>query len=161
MLSVSYCKRKRQKKKNSSMITIQLPEPRPMEKLNRNHKPILRKPPRGKVSQRKRAKTKSHRNRRCAFEETPIGYLISHECPIEWQFIMDVKQAKGLAITPDFIENFCYMTDNPVFKTEKYRRALIDFRKYGFYTPNLIEFNLNDELRRIRDRLTHRKGLEQ
>ncbi len=74
---------------------------------------------------------------------------------------MDVKQAKGLAITPDFIESFCYMSDNPIFKTEKYRRALIDFREYGFYTPNVKEFNLNDELRLIKDRLTHKNRLEQ
>lgn len=73
---------------------------------------------------------------------------------------MDVKQAKGLAITPDFIESFCYMSDNSVFKTEKYRMALIDFREHGFYTPNRIEFNLDDELRHIRDRLTHKKRLE-
>ena len=143
------------------MITIKLPEPRPLEKLTKSNKPILRKPPREKPLHPRKARAKSSRIRRCAFEETPIGYLISHECPIEWKFIMDVKQAKGLTITPDFIESFCYMSDNPIFKTEKYRRALIDFREYGFNTPNRIEFNLDDELRHIRDRLTHKKRLEQ
>ena len=85
---------------------------------------------------------------------------MQHECPIEWQCIMEVRQAKGMSVTPDFLENLAYMSDNDIFRTEKYRRALIDFREYGYYTPNVIKFDLEDELRRIRDRLTHRKRLE-
>ena len=143
------------------MITIQLPEPRPLEELRKSNKPILRNPPRKKNKRRKKAKAKRQRIERCTFEQTPIGYLIKHECPIEWQFINDVKLTGGLTITADFLESFSYMSDNPIFRTERFRRALVDFREYGYVTPNKKEFDVDDELRLIKDRLRHIKRLEQ
>lgn len=74
---------------------------------------------------------------------------------------MDMKPAKGLNVTADFLESIAYMSENPIFRTEKFRRALMDFREYGYVTPNKKDFDLDDELRYIKDRLTHTKRLEQ
>ena len=142
------------------MITIQLPEPRSLSQLSRNHKPILRNPPRKKSRKRRKVRAKGHRNKRCTFDQTPIGYLIKHECPVEWRFITDIKTANGLNVTADFLENLAYMSDNPFFRTEKFRRALMDFREYGYVTPNRKGFDLDDELRYIRDRIRRTKRLE-
>lgn len=68
---------------------------------------------------------------------------------------MDIRQGRGLNVTADFLENFAYISDNQVFRTERFRRALIDFREYGCSTPNKVEFNVDDELRHIKDRLRH------
>ena len=114
-----------------------------------------------KVKKRKRRKPKKQRYKVCAFEQTPIGYLIKHECPIEWGFLTDIKQTRGLTITPELIENITYMSDNYVFRTERFRKALMDFREYGYATPNKKEFDLEDELRYIKDRLRGIKRLEQ
>jgi hypothetical protein len=38
---------------------------------------------------------------------------------------------------------------------------LVDFREYGYVTPNKKEFDVDDELRLIKDRLRHIKRLEQ
>ncbi len=73
---------------------------------------------------------------------------------------MEVRQAKGMAVTADFLECFAYMSDNEVFRTERFRKALIDFREYGCNTPNKVEFDVDRELEFIRDRLTHKKRLE-
>lgn len=73
---------------------------------------------------------------------------------------MDVKQTRGMAITADFLEAFSYMSDNPIFQTEQFRRALADFREYGYATPNKQEFDLDYELRLIKDRLRGVKRLE-
>lgn len=93
------------------------------------------------------------------FEQTPIGYLIQHECPIEWAIICDIKQIRGVSINADFLEHFAYSSENPVFKTEKFRRALIDFREYGCATPNRIDFDLDEELRLIKEKLENKNTL--
>ena len=71
-----------------------------------------------------------------------------------------MKSANGLNVTADFLESLSYISENPIFRTEKFRRALMDFREYGYVTPNRKTFDLDDELRYIRDRLTHTKRLE-
>lgn len=142
------------------MITIQLPKPRPLNQLSSQSQPILRKKSKKKPRKRKKAKPKQIRNERCLFEQTPIGYIIQHECPIEWQFIMDVRQTRGMSVNADFLENFAYTSDNPVFRTERFRRALMDFREYGYSTPNKMEFDIDRELRYIKNHLNRISGLE-
>ena len=73
---------------------------------------------------------------------------------------MDIRQTRGLNVTADFLENFAYTSDNPVFRTERFRRALMDFREYGYATPNKIEFDLDRELEYIKNNLKRISGLE-
>ena len=62
------------------------------------------------------------------FNQTPIGQLLYAEAPLEFLVIMRTKWG-GTMPHPDVIENLSYISENPVFRTERFRRALISYRK--------------------------------
>lgn len=56
-------------------------------------------------------------------------------------------------ITPQFIESLCYTSDNPIFRTEEFRLALIDYRRHGLATKNRKDLNIDDEIGFIKTRM--------
>ncbi len=67
------------------------------------------------------------------FDETRVGYFLKHEAPVEYGLIIDVCGSQ----TPpsaDFIETIGYASLNPLFRKPKFRKALIEYRKYGLYS---------------------------
>jgi len=53
------------------------------------------------------------------------------EAPLEYSLIVEVSGKSDP--TPDLIEMVGYGSLNPLFKKPKFRRALIDYRKWGCY----------------------------
>lgn len=51
---------------------------------------------------------------------------------MEYSLIVDVYSHKGTP-SADLIEQVGYSSANPLFKKPKFRRALIEYRKYGLY----------------------------
>lgn len=98
----------------------------------------LEKPPRPKKKKRGRPKKKKIKKKPGAprkkhrFEETPVGFLLKNEAPLEYSLILEVWGTH--APDPDFIENFSYASINPLFKKAKFRRALKHYRDYGLYS---------------------------
>ena len=113
-------------------------------------------PPKKRKKRRKKAKRRDRS--RCKFEQTPVGYLIKHACPLEWSMIEKLQENGIRRITPNFLESLCYTSESLVFKTETYRKALIDYRKHGLSTRDKKEFDVEDELRFIKSKLG--EGLE-
>ena len=74
--------------------------------------------------------TKYHKRERLSntFNQTPIGQLLYAEAPLEFLVIMRTKWG-GTMPHPDVIGNLSYISENPVFRTERFRRALISYRK--------------------------------
>lgn len=67
------------------------------------------------------------------FQETKIGHFLINEAPLEYSIIIN-SYAQGTAPHPDLIESIGYKSPNPLFKKQKFRRALIDYRNYGLYS---------------------------
>lgn len=52
-------------------------------------------------------------------------------------------------IVIELIETIAFTSENPVFKTIDFWKALTDFRKYGRSTPNPVRFDVDAEVKRI------------
>lgn len=78
---------------------------------------------------------------------------------MEYDLLMN-KLCGNRAPTADLIEQVGYASMNPLFKKAKFRRALIEYRKYGLYSGKPIESDPETELfyiqlrRRTNARLT-------
>ena len=58
---------------------------------------------------------------------------------------------------PELIEAVGYASDDPFFKKEKFRRCLIDYRKYGIRPPKPVFDSVDKELYYIH--LRRKKGV--
>ena len=65
----------------------------------------------------------------CSFSQTPLGNLMFREAPVEFYVIAD--SCKTPKPSADLIEQISYTSDNKVFRSVEFRRALIAYRKYG------------------------------
>lgn len=99
--------------------TLKRPRPPKKKKIGR---PRKRKIPKKRGAKRKKRK----------FEETTIGFLILHEAPLEYALIQETLN--GNVPDPDFIEEIGYASLNPLFKKNKFRRALKLYRETGLYS---------------------------
>lgn len=66
------------------------------------------------------------------FDETRIGHLLKHEAPDEYSLVLSVYSPFA-APSADLIEAISYSSSNPLFKKPKFRKALIDYRRFGLY----------------------------
>lgn len=86
----------------------------------------------GRPKKPKQKKKRGAPRKKRKFEETPVGFLIMHEAPLEFQLI---KEAIGEHVPhPDFIERIGYASLNPLFRKPKFRRALKTYREFGIYS---------------------------
>jgi hypothetical protein len=60
---------------------------------------------------------------------------LQYEAPLEYELIVKAGGAFS-APTPELIEHIGYMSDNPLFKKAKFRRALILYRQTGLRPNN-------------------------
>lgn len=107
----------------------QLKQPKPKKRRKRP------KPPQKRGRKRKRRD----------FDETRIGFFLKHEAPVEYDLLMN-KLCNNRAPTADLIEQVGYASLNPLFKKTKFRRALIEYRKYGLYSGKPVTTDPETEL---------------
>ncbi len=125
------------------------PEPKPKKKKKKKKKPTGRKPgrpkkvreelppkPKGKPGRPRKPKKRKKARRssaiKHAFEEIPIGFYLVHEAPLEYDLIVN-RVCGGSAPPADLIEQIGYSSINPLFRSVKFRRALINYRRDGLY----------------------------
>lgn len=89
------------------------------------------KPKRGRPRKKKIKKKRGAPRKKRKFEETPIGFLLSHEAPLEYMLITEALG--GSSPDADFIEEIGYASKNPFFKKPKFRKALKAYREHGLY----------------------------
>jgi hypothetical protein len=103
-----------------------------------------------RVKKRKKELPRSRRNcKRLRFSETKLGRLLLVHAPLEYQMICDAVNPDNLkrwntGIVVRTVETIAYGSDNPVFRTAEYRVALIDFRRFGFYSKNKRKWCIRD-----------------
>jgi hypothetical protein len=84
-----------------------------------------------------------------SFEQTRVGFYIQHEAPIEFDLIMRCT-SPNCAPNVYMIENIAYSSSMDLFKTERFWKALKEYRKTGLYplkpmksTPELEMYYIN------------------
>lgn len=146
------------------MIVLQLPKVmtkrvnRQLEKKKQTANKRLRRTLRKKG--RKKASSPSVSNKpkgivgKCLFEETPLGYLLMRECPVEWRLIQETYKTSNDKIKlVNTIKSYALTSSNPLFKTRDFQDALIDYERFGLKTPNRVLPQKDEEVRVIRDKV--------
>ena len=64
--------------------------------------------------------------------------------------IQELLETDKKMVNAQLIENLAYSSDNPFFKTEQFRAALIEFKRYGLSEKSLHEIDVEEELDYIR-----------
>lgn len=78
---------------------------------------------------------------------TPVEYdIICKSCDINRRSTWNVKKITQL------IESIAYISDNPVFRTPKFRVTLIEFKKYGFSPQKAERWSVKDVLKISKER---------
>jgi hypothetical protein len=87
---------------------------------------------RQKVKTKKKHKSKKPQQKRSAprvrFSETDIALELRLNAPLEYDFIIE---AGGYEPLPEFIEQIGYTSLNPYFKSVRFRKTLMTYRKQG------------------------------
>jgi hypothetical protein len=109
------------------------------------------RPVKAKKKKKKPSKQIGRKRKKREFEETRVGHFIKHEAPLEYGLILDVA---GTVYKPsaDLIEAIGYASTNPLFRKQKFRRSLIEYRKTGLYSGKPMKSNVNTELYYMRVR---------
>lgn len=98
-------------------------------------KPILPepKPRRRQVWGKRRTGRRKRRGdrKKRLFEETSIGYFLKRYAPLEYSLI--VKASAPAPPSPVLIERIGYASLSPIFRTERFHKALIRYRRDGLY----------------------------
>ena len=85
-----------------------------------------------KVQKKKKSKSKKPQPKRSApkvkFSETDIALELRLNAPLEYDFIIE---AGGYEPLPEFIERIGYASLNPYFRSVRFRKALMTYRKQG------------------------------
>ncbi len=108
---------------------MELFNPYAPQKKKRRKKPGPK--PKPKQPPKKRGRKKIPRQ----FDQVPLGYHIRLQAPLEYDLIMEVIGSMGVP-DGDLIEAVSYSSANPFFKTEKFRKLLIQYRQYGCHTEH-------------------------
>lgn len=89
---------------------------------------------------RQKEKKKKHKSKKCQkrqvqrseprlrFSETDIALELRLNAPLEYDFILE---SGGYEPLPEFIEQVGYTSLNPYFKSVRFRKALLVYRKQG------------------------------
>lgn len=75
---------------------------------------------------------RGRKRKRRRFDDTRVGHLLKYEAPLEYSLIVGAY-AKGGVPSANLIEQVGYISTNPLFRKPKFRKALIEYRKYGLY----------------------------
>ena len=69
---------------------------------------------------------------------------------MEYDLIMDVSG--GREPNADLVESISYASLNPLFRKAKFRRALIEYRKFGCHTHHPKKTSIKTEIRYLKMR---------
>lgn len=140
------------------MLVIQMPQAHSQEELRKRKvkksqqlKPI----PRQTVKRKRRKKRKPIPINRCRFESTEIGFLLKRYCIVEYNLIYSIAKENHIKINADIIERVSYASDNPFFKSNAYRLALLSFRVNG-WVKRKVSSVYDDEMKIIVAKLKER-----
>lgn len=76
------------------------------------------------------------------FEETCLGWLLKYDAPIEYDIL---KSVSGHSLpSAEEIERMSYMSLLPIFRSERFRLALIDYRIYGLGAEKETRYDRGD-----------------
>lgn len=84
--------------------------------------------------------------------ETQVGHFIYVYAPLEYVLLMEWSKAmkesfgKAVKLSPRTIETFSIYSGNPIFKTARFRKALIKYRKDGLKPMRKTGWQLKDAL---------------
>jgi len=101
----------------------------------------------GKAKKRKKPHLKKHTIR---FEETAVGHYLYVYAPIEFCLLMEWNKSapkerfRRQAIRYEQIEAMALHSDNPVFKSAGFRRALISYRRFGLHPTRGNRWTVQD-----------------
>ncbi len=108
-----------------------------------------RKKPR-KLKKKRGPKTISHKTK-VKFHETALGHFLLVYAPIQYLLLMEyreiVKQVdRTRPISCEVVETIALNSDNPAFKSARFRRALIAYRRFGLKPLRPTGWTLKDAL---------------
>lgn len=110
------------------------------QKLKKKRSDALRKSSSHSMRSKTKRTKKARRGRRnrVLFSDTALGRLLLTSAPLEYQMICAATQpdkvsAKYFDVVVRSVEAIAYASDNPVFREQAFRIALIEFRRYGVY----------------------------
>lgn len=141
------------------MLLMEIPSQKPLSELkeeNPKQRLITRQPRRKRRPGR--PKGKKNKIKPCRFELTPAGYILCHQCETEWATIR-LAVEDGVRLSYNLVRSVSYSSGNPVFQTTEWRKALIDYRRYGLRTPNAVKESLDNEIRHLTGKLGGRLGI--
>lgn len=83
------------------------------------------------------------------FDETAVGHFLYVYAPIQYYLLMEyckaIKQVeRGQRIKYNIIEAIAINSDNAAFKTARFRRALIAYRRFGTRPLRKTGWSLKD-----------------
>ena len=89
--------------------------------------------------------------RNVQFNETSVGHFLYVYAPIQYHLLMEYSRAigsfeYGRNIKPAVIETIAINSDNEAFKTARFRRALIAYRRSGMHPLRKTKWTLKDAL---------------
>lgn len=85
------------------------------------------------------------------FIETRLGYLMAHEVPIEYEYLMTTtKMMKMNSPNPLLIENIAYLSGDLFFKKDKFWRCFNNYKKDKLKPSRRVITNVVKELYYIR-----------
>ena len=119
---------------------------------SQQEKPLSKPPRKNRTKARKKEKRLQKRHRSVPFRQTPLGNFLATQCPVEYELLYESAVLTG-RIDINVIEAFSYTSDNPAFRTTAFRKALVDFRRHGCRTDNAVKFDVDDEVRKIKEKL--------
>lgn len=101
---------------------------------------------RGRPRKKKKSGQKLGRKRHLRdFDETKVGHYLKYEAPIEYDLLFSSYRV-GDKPPVNLIEAISYSSRNPLFKKNKFREALIEYRKHGLYCGNTMPSTIKHEL---------------
>lgn len=102
-------------------------------------------------------KKPGRKKKRRSFTETRVGYFLSRITPLEYRILLEASG--DFAPSADLIERVAYASLHPFFKTPKFRKALIEYRKTGLYPQTVIKPLPDREVRYIHLRQAFEKEI--
>lgn len=95
---------------------------------------------------------KGHKSR--PFEYTRLGFYLLHEAPVEYALLKEVMLYQRECNPPvELVESICYSSDAPLFRKQKFWKALMYYRKYKCNPEKVKLPGPKSELRYIRREL--------
>lgn len=117
-----------------------------------------------KKKQKKAEEAAARRGGGYKFSNTPVGRIIYVYAPVLYLLLTDSRlrlRECGRVIPPELVEQMAVAYHSPYLRTARFRKALIDFRKYGMRTPARAEWTLRDALHYARNSYFTYKAIAQ